>query len=192
MLKYSLVLTVLMVNRKEQAKKFLKNNKTSLFLLILSFLLLLFAKRFFFICLFIFLNYLILWMKFGIGIDSPIEVISFGTFMLAYKYSSGAAFVLLVSDIIALAITTRIKIDKLITVFSLFIIALSSPLLKEISLPLAGILALAFKYLIDIIWNWVIMKNDEYYGKIPQKVINSVFWIIFYIRFGDGFASLMI
>jgi len=180
-----------MKKERNRWAEFYQSNKAYLLIFFIGLVMLILAKKYFFIVLFIMLNFFVLWMKHGIGFDSPVEVISFGVFMLAYKYSTMEALILLATDLIALSLTTRISFTKLSTTFSLFIIALSSPLLKVIPLPIAGILALAFRYIIDMIWNLIIMRNADYYRKIPQKIINSVFWVIFYLRFGEAFARLM-
>jgi hypothetical protein len=130
-------------------------------------------------------------MKFGIGIDSPIEVITFGIFMLAYKYSTAEALMLLATDIIALGITGRFKIDKLFTTIALLVIALCVPFINNLPLTILAICVLLFRYVVDFIGNLFILRNDDFITKLPQKIINAFFWVLFYLRFGEAFANLM-
>jgi hypothetical protein len=166
-------------------------HRTNLIFVTLSFLALLFAKRYFFISFFILANYFILWLKYGYGLDSPIEIISFGTFMCSYIYGTKEAMIVAGSSLIALSLTGRMKTSKLITQSILFLIAFIGPLFRIFQVPIAGLLILCVKYFFDILINIIFLHDIEYFKKIPQKSINIIFWIIIYLRFADNIANLM-
>jgi hypothetical protein len=158
----------------------------------LSLLALLFARKYFFISLFILANYFILWLKYGYGLDSPIEIISFGTFMCSYIYGTKEAMIVASSSIIAVSLAGRMKTSKLVTQTIMFLIAFIGPLLRIFQVPVAGLLILGMKYLLDFIANVLVLRDSDYFRKIPQKSVNLVFWVIIYLRFAEEIASLMI
>jgi len=177
-----------------KTKKFFKllkeNNRQFLFLFVCVIFLIL-AKKYFFMSLFILLNYFVLWLKFGIGFDSPIEVISFGTFMSSYVYGPLEGVIVAGSSLVAISLTGRIKISKLSTNVILFMIAGLTQLLRNVNVSTAGILILVFKYSFDAFFYLVIYRDADYFRKIPTKLVNALFWVLIYLRFGQNIVSLM-
>ncbi|MBD3204640.1 hypothetical protein GF327_10195 [Candidatus Woesearchaeota archaeon] len=148
-------------------------------------------KKIFILLFFIFLNWFILYMKRGYGIKSPFEVITFATFMSAYVYGPIEGLIVSGSSLVSISITGRIKFDKILTNTILFLIAFIAPYFRGINVALAGIGMLIFRYILDFILNFLILKDSDYFRKIPTRAINFFFWIFFYSSFGEIFVNLM-
>jgi len=132
------------------------------------------------------------WIKGTMNIDSPVEIITFSVYMLAFHYGTIYAFIMLFSDVIGLIITARFKLHKSQTLIYLFFISLIGKSLRFFPMVLGGIFILLIRYLVDFIINFLILrKGGDYLRKIPQKVINIIFWVIFYLRFGIIISNLM-
>jgi len=122
--------------RKKNAFRRINWGYIGFFIILL--LIFLFKKKLFFLALFIFLNWFILYMKLGLGIDSPVEVITFGTFMAGYVYGPAEGLIISGSSLIAISVTGRIKFDKIVINFILFIIAFVAQYLRFMNVALAG------------------------------------------------------
>ena len=171
--------------------KLVKNNRRQLFFILICIIFLILAKKYFFMVFFILLNYFILWLKFGVGFDSPIEVISFATFMCSYVYGPLEGFIVAASSLVAVSFAGRMKISKLSTNIILFLIVGLVQLLKNINIVFAGFYILIFKYFLDAFFYLVIYRDGDYFRKIPSKLVNFIFWTAIYLRFGATIASLM-
>jgi len=172
-------------------KNLVNKHKRFIVLTLVTLVLILIAKKFFFVTLFIFLNYFVLWMKFGMGFDSPIEVISFATFMCSYVYGPVEGMIVAGSSLIAISLTGRMNTSKLFNNLVYFIIAYLVQFFRGFDIALAGIGFLIGRYVIDAVWNLVLLRNSDYMRKIPNKIINFVFYVLVYFSFSHGLASLM-
>ena len=149
-------------------------------------------RRLFFLFFFILANWFILYLKMGFGIKSPISIITVGTFLCGYIYGIQEALILSVSSLIAITITARINLHKIVINIMLFIVAFISPELAFQNIVTGMLISQAivlfghFGYLI------VVEKN--FYGIIyglPILLIDQMFWLIIFSSYGNLIIKLM-
>lgn len=150
-----------------------------------------FQKRVFAVLLFMYLNYFILSLKLKYGIDSPLEVITFATFFSSYAYGVAYGIIVSLSSLVAITLAGRANFYKLFTNVILVLIAVFVPFLKQIPFIYLGIFVLAFRYVVDILYNLVVRDERDYIRKLPAKALNLLFWLYFYLNFGEIFYSLV-
>ena len=149
------------------------------------------AKKLFFVVFFIVLNYLVLWLKTGMGIDSPIEVISLGTFMCGYTYGPLEGMVVALSSLVSIIMTGRINISKLYTNAVLVLIGYVAHYFVFFDISIVGISFLVARYMMEYFVHLVIFNNTEIIGKLPEKIINLIFHAIFYLSYAKILYGIM-
>ncbi|MCM2325504.1 MAG: hypothetical protein NDI94_03510 [Candidatus Woesearchaeota archaeon] len=148
-------------------------------------------RKLFFMSLFIFLNYVTLAFKLKYGFDFPIEVISLGTFMCGYIYGPMEGMIIAASSFVNLGLTGRLSVHKTVNNLLLVIIGLFAHLFSHVPIAYAGIGFLLVRYLLDTIFNLVMLSNVDYFRKIPKRAFNVLFYIYLYLGFGQAIAAIM-
>ena len=110
---------------------------------------------------------------------------------MAPSYGPAEGLIISGSSLIAISVTGRIKFDKIVINFILFIIAFVAQYLRFMNVALAGILILLLRYILDFSFNLLVLQDSAYVRKIPDRLINFLFWFLFYTSFGSAIADLM-
>lgn len=148
-------------------------------------------KKVFFIIFFAALTHFVLSLKLRFGIDFPLQAVSLGTFMCGYVYGPSEGMIIASGSLISLAVLGRFSAHTFFNTLIIIFVGYAAHLFRGVSLPLAGVILITFRYTFDIVFNLVVFKQTDILKKIPKRIINLAFYIFFYYTFGDSLAYLM-
>lgn len=154
---------------------------------------LIFYKKLFFMALFAILNWWVLSIKPKYGFHSPIEVMSFGTIMCGYVYGTLAAILVASSSVIALVMTARLEVDKIIVNVIVFFIGYLAHIAYTLNIPIfiAGPALLAVRYIIEFTVKLGFLGDASQTRHLPLEAMNLIFYIVIYSSFGETLIKLM-
>ncbi|MFH2021190.1 MAG: hypothetical protein ABIJ34_07255 [archaeon] len=175
------------------SKSYLHNTRFKINLsLIILFAFFLLFKRWFFVAFFIILNFIVLNFKSWTGIKLPLEIISLGTTMCGYVYGPKEAIIVVSSSWISIAMSTRVGLRIIFSQLLLTVMALFVHYFSKYSIVFVGIVFLIIRYTVQFLFEFLFVGTGKALEQIPRRILNFIFWIIFYNGFGAALAQLMI